>query len=286
MVVLGAIWTWFNPRRRVLTFLLLAWGTVIVAAAGDTPAADRWLPIPDLSGVMAVLLVGSAFVGLVFFLILRPRVDRNDAEVPRHLLRSIALVLVAASTMTAIMTWGGDNALGPESESQETESTTEVDRENGSDVPQSEISPGEVLGVAAVAAAAVALWWWSRPRPDEATTVTTPGPRDARVAALDDTALALGTDTEPRRAVLVAYATLERELGRIGLERLAPETPVEYLRRVLADLPTVVEPASRLATLYVSARYSDQPISIADRTSALDDLLRARHDIASDMEPA
>src|SRR5207302_7340383 len=53
---------------------------------------------------------------------------------------------------------------------------------------------------------------------------------------LDDTLDDLRAEADPRRAVIAAYARMERALAWFGLPRQVFEAPLEYLSRVLLDL--------------------------------------------------
>ena len=60
---------------------------------------------------------------------------------------------------------------------------------------------------------------------------------------LDETLDDLRAETDPRRAVIAAYARMERALAAYGLPRRPSEAPDEYLQRIFADLE--VEPSLR-----------------------------------------
>ena len=62
---------------------------------------------------------------------------------------------------------------------------------------------------------------------------------------LDETLDDLRAEADPRRAVIAAYARMERALAAYGLPRRPSEAPDEYLQRILADLD--VEPPRHLA---------------------------------------
>ena len=53
---------------------------------------------------------------------------------------------------------------------------------------------------------------------------------------LDETLDDLRAEADPRRAVIAAYARMERALAAYGLPRSPAEAPDEYLQRILADL--------------------------------------------------
>ena len=55
-------------------------------------------------------------------------------------------------------------------------------------------------------------------------------------AAVDESLDDLRAEPDPRRAVIAAYARLERVLAAHGLPRKPAEAPLEYLGRMLAEL--------------------------------------------------
>lgn len=89
--------------------------------------------------------------------------------------------------------------------------------------------------------------------------------------SLDD----LRAEPDPRRAVIAAYARMERGLGSLGIERLLSETPFEYLARVLERLSVSDAAARRLTDLFEHAKFSAAPVDDemkAAAVSALEDI--------------
>jgi heme exporter protein D len=94
---------------------------------------------------------------------------------------------------------------------------------------------------------------------------------DALDEALDD----LRAETDPRRAVVAAYARMERVLAANGVARRDSETPEEYLRRALDDLPPSSGAIERLTSLYTRAKFSQHeidPVMKGDAIAALEHL--------------
>ena len=67
-------------------------------------------------------------------------------------------------------------------------------------------------------------------------------------AAMDESLDDLRAEPDPRRAVIAAYARLERVLAGHRLPRRPAEAPLEYLARMLDDLSVRPEAARRLTT--------------------------------------
>ena len=109
-------------------------------------------------------------------------------------------------------------------------------------------------------------------------------PRRAGVAAtlasaLDESLDDLYTEADPRRAVIAAYARLERVLAAHDLGRNAPETPEEYLTRILPDLE--VDPGSvrRLTELYTWAKFSQHEVGVSMKEEAIAALTSVRDEL-------
>jgi hypothetical protein len=93
--------------------------------------------------------------------------------------------------------------------------------------------------------------------------------RAVRAAAVDDALAALRAERDPRRAIIAAYARMERALADAGLGRRAPEAPREYLARVAGGLGDADPAATRLTALYEEARFSPHPLDGGMRAEAI-----------------
>lgn len=95
-------------------------------------------------------------------------------------------------------------------------------------------------------------------------------------AVLDEAIDDLADEPDPRQAVILAYARMERVLGRNGLSRRPPEAPVEYMKRVLKQLVEAEEPVRRLTDLFEWAKFSQHPIDATMRAEAIAALVAVR----------
>ncbi len=93
---------------------------------------------------------------------------------------------------------------------------------------------------------------------------------------LDDTLDDLRAEPEPRRAVIAAYARLERTLGAFGLPRRPAEAPDEYLRRILVDLEVNSRFAQQLSQLFARAKFSQHSVDQAMKEEAIQLLVSIR----------
>jgi hypothetical protein len=125
-----------------------------------------------------------------------------------------------------------------------------------------------------VAAAAWAAVVWVRARgaargvaapPEHGRAAGEPVLEEALRLSLED----LGRESDPRRAIVAAYARMLAVLGRLGVPRRTAEAPLEYLRRVLSELEGDPEPTRRLTDLFQRAEFSRQPVTEGMRAEAI-----------------
>jgi len=132
-----------------------------------------------------------------------------------------------------------------------------------------------VIGVLGVLAAVVVLGPQVRRSLLDART----GRHGAVAALVDESIDDLRSESDPRRAVIAAYARMERGLGRAGLARKPFEAPLEYLRRVLLDLQAGAQPVGRLTELFERAKFSRHDVGADARDEAIECLLAIRGDL-------
>jgi hypothetical protein len=111
-------------------------------------------------------------------------------------------------------------------------------------------------------------------------------PGERLVELLDDTLEDLEREPDPRRAVIAAWARMERGLAAAGLPRRPAEAPFEYAGRVLES--ALAQPASvhRLTGLFERAKFSRHAIGDADRDEAIAALRAVRREVAEAVEAA
>jgi hypothetical protein len=96
---------------------------------------------------------------------------------------------------------------------------------------------------------------------------------------LDETLDDIRNEADPRKAVIAAYARMERALAAHGLPRRPSEAPLEYLSRVLLELH-VTEPAIRpLTNLFQRAKFSPHDVDFAMKDQAIAALILLRDDL-------
>jgi len=102
---------------------------------------------------------------------------------------------------------------------------------------------------------------------------------EALAAALDESLDDLRADTDLRRAIIAAYARMERALAAAGLPRHHAEAPLEYLERALLALDASAGAVRRLTDLFEWARFSQHEPDPSMRDEAVDALVAVRDEL-------
>jgi hypothetical protein len=105
--------------------------------------------------------------------------------------------------------------------------------------------------------------------------------RGAVARAVDLSLDALRGEPDPRRAVIAAYAAMERSLSGAGFGRQRYEAPLEYLHRVIAAPTSVGEEVRTITLLFQYAKFSQHAVEEAMRGRAIEALTRIRDAIGS-----
>jgi hypothetical protein len=111
-----------------------------------------------------------------------------------------------------------------------------------------------------------------------------PTPAERLVELLDDTLEDLEREPDPRRAVIAAWARMERGLAAAGLPRHPAEAPFEYATRVLQAALARPSSVHRLTGLFERAKFSHHPVGQADREEAIAALRTVRRELAEAVE--
>ena len=132
-----------------------------------------------------------------------------------------------------------------------------------------------VLMVVAAIAYVVASRRTRRPRDPQAELA------EELATALDEALDDLRAESDPRRAIIAAYARLERVLAANGVPRLPSETPDEYLVRVLHDLELTPDAIGRLTALFTQAKFSHHAVDDTMKEGAIAALEQVRDELRS-----
>jgi hypothetical protein len=144
----------------------------------------------------------------------------------------------------------------------------------------------EVLLMVAVLTGVGVLLVATRPRGRPLRRPTRERSQDAIAAALDESLDDLRTEPDLRRAIIAAYARMERELARIGVPRHPAEAPFEYVERALRELDASATAATRLTGLFEWAKFSQHEPDPAMRDDAIDALIAVRDELRAPTETA
>jgi Domain of unknown function (DUF4129) len=104
--------------------------------------------------------------------------------------------------------------------------------------------------------------------------------------AVETTIDDLRRERDARRAVIAAYANMERVLAAHGLARRPAEAPLEYLARVLRTLHVRKSAVESLTGLFEYAKYSRHDIDAAMKDEAIGALIAVRDDLLAEERAA
>jgi Domain of unknown function (DUF4129) len=161
--------------------------------------------------------------------------------------------------------------------------------------PASGVVPWLVAGVALLAMVGIVV---AQLAADRRRRRPPPTPAERLVGLLDDTLEDLEREPDPRRAVIAAWARMERGLAAAGLPRRPAEAPFEYATRVLETALDRAAPGSpegfggpvqrssvnRLTGLFERAKFSHHRIGEGDRGEAIAALRAVRRALAEAVE--
>jgi hypothetical protein len=123
------------------------------------------------------------------------------------------------------------------------------------------------------------VWLYVRSRRRLAPLFEEQGLEAEMVAAIETTIDDLRSERDARRAVIAAYAQMERTLARHGLARHRSEAPLEYLATILRGLHVRESAVRALTRLFEYAKFSGHDIDAAMKEEAIDALLSIREDL-------
>jgi len=154
-----------------------------------------------------------------------------------------------------------------------------VGNAGGPDVYRPEFATGPVLIVLGLLAIAAAAWYLSYRARRRRLAPIVESLLPALTDVLDETLDDLRAEADPRRAVIAAYARMERALAAYGLPRSAAEAPDEYLQRILSDLDVSRRATSRLTALFSRAKFSSHDVAPEMKQEAIDALEAVREEL-------
>jgi len=248
---------------------------------GLPPAVLEWL-------VALGAVVGLAALSLYVLAFRAPRPGGDDDETapPAHIhpLLKLAAQLVAVVAILAVtfFVWGAlerSDSAAPRPANPPLSAAKGHRRPGAPDVDPHKIAI--IAGLFLLVGGGLVVWL--RPRRGES------GKRSARRAVADAVEESLGSladEPDPRRAVIAAYARMERALGASGIPRRASEAPLEYMHRALRQLRAGARPVRRLTGLFAVAKFSQHPVDSEMKQDAISALEEVGRDLAAADEEA
>jgi Domain of unknown function (DUF4129) len=245
-------------------------------------------PADLVDSLLLLLFLAMVAAGLLAGVVLWP--DRHLVSRRRRPAGALGMLLPLAAVLALwlfrdLLGLGGFTERDPPTSTHAPPSTLEI--------PEAPASPGVVpLVVAGVAAAAMVTIVVAQLAADRRRRRPPPTPAERLVELLDDTLEDLEREPDPRRAVIGAWARMERGLAAAGLPRQPAEAPFEYAARVLESALGVelgqagLRPTSvhRLTQLFERAKFSHHRIDLADRDEAVAALRAVRRELADAVE--
>jgi uncharacterized protein DUF4129 len=105
---------------------------------------------------------------------------------------------------------------------------------------------------------------------------------DDLVRAVETTIEDLRSEQDPRRAVIAAYANMERALAHHGFARRGAEAPLEFLARILRERDVREGAVQSLTQLFEYAKFSAHEIDTAMKDEAIVALIAVRDDLQAE----
>jgi hypothetical protein len=265
--------------------LLLA--TVAAASRGDrVPAIGGGGPSDTLWDYVlsTYLVVGLVtFVAIVYLLAkeretLATRRTRHGAV--RQLLQFalVMVVLFLAGRYLYDLLRGAREDAQQTTTGQTRTSDRNRDRDQGSREardPSFRWAPAIALGVLGLVSVAVLATMRARRRGE----IDEQEVADALAAVLDDALADLRAERDARRAIIAAYARMERLLAVHGVPRHPAEAPFEYLARVLVELRASASSVFELTALFERAKFSRHELDSGMKNEAISALAAVRDEL-------
>jgi hypothetical protein len=278
--------------RSVLAIggLMASLALVAVAAAGHAPSSGASQPsappsrlLQDYIATLALLIVPIGLLITVWLMLLKriyQDVPHKFKEIPLHGVPRPFIQLAIIIALIAVVVRLADPNRGPAflpslgTAERATKATDTRDRYE----PQFRWLPMIVVGslVFGIGGAMVLMAARRRQELLAATPI-----RETIDEVLAETLDDLRRENDPRKAVIGAYAKMERTLAARGVPRRESEAPVEYLTRILDVVSASGHSVRRLTGLFARARYSPHEIDAKMKEDAIDALTGLRAELAA-----
>ena len=258
--------------------MVAALAIVAVAARGETPIGQAGTRRPadgllDVLLSLFLVLMGLGVILFCYLLLLRKDVIAQQRALGKRKQRRFAGLLILGVFLVAlflVVRYQAENPGGlriPTIEPPPDADGAAAGPDEGRYTPEFALIP--VLIVSLLAVGGIAAAWWSakarrRARGFDETTLA-----EALSDVLEETLDDLRAERDPRRAVIAAYARLERAVGAYGLPRRPAEAPLEYLARMLVELSVSRPAVRRLTLLFERAKFSQHEVGLEMKEQAI-----------------
>jgi len=238
-------------------------GSVPVGTGGTRSPSDRFL---DVAISLFLLWMAFGTVVLVLLIVNRRGVLAQAMVERRKGGRRNALVagLITFGLLAVFIRWisaNGNNGQTLLDRFRPGSRRANLDVSGATPRYEPEFATGPVLIVLGVLAVAIVTWVIAYRARRRSLPPISESLYPALTDVLDETLDDLRAETDPRKAVIGAYARMERTLGAYGLPRLPAEAPDEYLQRIFADLEVSRRSVSRLTALFSWAKFSGHDVA-------------------------
>ena len=277
-----------RARGTLLTLLgvVAALAIVAVAARGDTPIGQAGTRRPadgllDVLFSLFVLLMGLGVVLFFSLILLGRNMITPESLVKRKQRRFVSVLVLGAFLLALLLVVRFRSDAVPQLQIPTLEPTGADGNGEGADeghyTPQFAWIPALIVSVLVVGGIAAA--WWSatarkRARGFDETTLA-----EALADVLEETLDDLRAEGDPRRAVIAAYARLERTVAAYGLPRRPAEAPLEYLARMLGELSVSPLAVRELTLLFERAKFSQHDVGIEMKEQAIAALQKVQEEL-------
>lgn len=284
-----------NARRQrpvrgwaVALALIVLVGAVAVASTGSVPRGDGRSRRPseqllDTAVTLFVVLLAVGAVVTVAALAYLKKVEASSAGA-RPARRGVTGALAGIATVLALVLAVLAVARSRQADQGQAGLLPGLGGRAGEPAPAQpvydpELTVWPVAAVVVLALAAGAAVLLERRARRSAPSRPAATDQEALADVLDETLDDLRAEPDPRRAVVLAYARMERALRAVGLGRRPAEAPDEYLERIVASLELSARTAGRLTALFTWARFSGHDVDPAMKEQAIDTLEAARDEL-------
>jgi hypothetical protein len=260
---------------------------VAVASSGSAPSGGIRARRPSEGLVdavlsLAVLAMGVCAVLVVVMLSFFGRYGTDGAPRKRRSPTHSVITFLVAMGALALFVRAFTGSNGPRITRPGAAGGSETDATGGPSAGyEPEFAMWPVLGATALALLAVGAWWLSARGRRSVREPVTASPEEALADVLATTLDDLRAERDPRRAVIGAYARMERALAASGLPRRPAEAPDEYLEHVVAEVALSRRSAGRLTALFAWARFSGHDVRPEMKDEAIDTLEEVQRELAA-----